>query len=107
MWRIRGWLCLLFYLLTLALQGCSKTAVSDMHVHTGKTDGVTYEVRGTGHARESRSANGDVEVTLGSNRLQIKGGRMMVNGKDCGAVKDGDSVVLDDNGQVSVNQEKR
>ena len=44
MLRMRGWLCLPLWLGVLALQGCSKMP-SAMHVHTGKTSGVTYEDR--------------------------------------------------------------
>jgi hypothetical protein len=106
MLRMRGCLCLLLWLGVLALQGCTKMPPGK-HVHTGKTGGVTYEVHGTGPTKESRSANGDVEVTVGSNHLQIKGGRLVANGKSCGVVKDGDSVVLDDKGRVSVNQQDR
>jgi hypothetical protein len=100
------WPCVFVGVAVLALQGCNKVQPT-LQVHTGKTGGVTYEIRGTGHATESRSANGDVDVTLGSNHLQIKGGQVVANGKSCGAVKDGDRVVLDDKGQVSIVQEHR
>ena len=88
----------------MTLHGCNKTSPTPQ-VHTGKTGGISYEVRGTGHAAESRSANGDVDVTLGSNHLQIQGGQVVANGKSYGVVKDGDKVVLDDKGQVSVVEE--
>jgi hypothetical protein len=107
MWRVSAWLCTSLCLAALALQSCGSRPTPSLVVHEGKTGGVAYEVRGAGNAKETRSANGDVEVTMGSNRLQIKGGRVMANGKDYGPVKDGDAVVLDDDGQVSVNQQKR
>ena len=104
MMRIPMRLCLLVGAGVLALQGCEKMSPAP-HVHTGKTGGISYEVRGTGHAAESRLANGDVDVTVGSNHLQIQGGQVVANGKSYGVVKDGDKVVLDDKGQVSVVEE--
>lgn len=104
MMRKPVWLCVFVASGVLALQGCNK-AQPTVQVHTGKTGGITYEVRGTGHAAESRSANGDVDVTLGANHLQITGGQVVANGKSWGAVKDGQRVVLDEKGDVSVVQE--
>jgi hypothetical protein len=91
-----------------AVLGCSGTPAPAVQVvHTGKTGGVTYEVRGTGQPKESRATNGDIEVTLGSNSLAIKGGRVVSNGKDSGPVRDGDSVVLDEQGKLTVTHGKR
>jgi hypothetical protein len=69
MLRTRRWLCILLWLGKLALQGCAKMTPT-MQVHTGKTGDVTYEVRGTGLTKESRLANGDVEVTVLSTGFQ-------------------------------------
>jgi hypothetical protein len=91
-----------------AVLGCGGTPPPAVQVvHTGKTGGVSYEVRGTGQPKESRSADGDIEVTLGSNSLAIKGGRVVANGKDSGPVKDGDSVVLDERGKLTVTHGKQ
>jgi len=94
---MRRWLCLLLWVGVLA--GCNNAA--PVQVHSGKIGGVTYEVRGTGLTKENRS-NGDLDVSVGSNHLQIKGGQVVANGKSWGVVKDGDTVILDDKGQVSV-----
>jgi hypothetical protein len=98
------WLCVFIGAGLLALEGCNKVQPT-VQVHTGKTGGITYEVRGTGHAAESRSANGDVDVTVGANHLQITGGQVVANGKSWGVIKDGQRVVLDEKGGVSVAQE--
>ncbi len=86
----------------VGLFGCTSSTPT-FHIHTGHTEGVSYEIRGSGHVSESRSANGDIEATLGSNRLAIKGGHVLANGKNYGPVKKGDEVVLDATGQVSLN----
>ena len=98
------WLIVRVAVVALALNGCNK-ATPTLQVHTGKTGGIAYEVRGVGHATESRSVNGDVDVTLGSNHLQLKGGQVVANGKSWGTAKDGQRVILDDTGQVSIVQE--
>ena len=82
--------------------GCSSSTPT-FQIHSGNTGGVSYEIRGSGHASESRSANGDIEANLGSNRLEIKDGRLQANGKDYGPVKKGDEVILDEKGEVAVN----
>ena len=96
--RTRGWPPVYLWLGVFALQGCGETPPA-VHVHTGTTGGISYEVRGTGHTTENRSANGGVEVTMGPNHLQIKGGRVVANCKSSVVVKDGDKVLLDDKGQ--------
>lgn len=105
---IRRWLPAAGCLAVLALVGCGGTSAPPVQVvHTGKTGGVSYEVRGTGQPKESRSADGDIEVTLGSNSLTIKGGRVVANGKDSGPVKDGDDIVLDEQGKLTVTPKKQ
>jgi hypothetical protein len=69
-------------------------------------DGVSYEVRGQGDSK-SLVAEGAREFTAGKNRLRVEGGRVIVNGKDYGPVKAGDSVLLDADGTLTVNGEKR
>jgi hypothetical protein len=48
-----------------------------------------------------------VDASSGKNRLQIQEGRMTVNGRSYGALKNGDSVLVDQDGQVFVNKEVR
>jgi hypothetical protein len=47
------------------------------------------------------------EFTAGKNKLRVQGGRVTANGKEYGPVKSGDSVLLDTDGTVSINGEKR
>lgn len=104
---IRRWMVASVCLAVLVLLGCGGTPAPAVQVvHAGKTNGVSYEVRGTGQPKESRTADGDVEVTLGANSLAIKGGRVVVNGKDHGPVEEGDSVVLDEQGKLTVTPKK-
>ena len=82
--------------------GCSSSTPT-FQIHSGNTGGVSYEIRGTGHASESRATNGDIKASLGSNLLEIKGGHVQANGKDYGPVKEGGEVILDERGQLLVN----
>jgi hypothetical protein len=105
---VRCWLRVAVGLAVLAVLGCDGTPAPGVQVvHTGKTGGVSYEVRGTGQPKESRSSDGVIEVTLGSNSLAIRGGRVVANGKDSGPVKNGDSVVLDEQGKLTVTRVKQ
>jgi hypothetical protein len=66
----------------------------------------SYEVRG----EEGNVALGTGEVinaNAGKNRLGINGGRVTANGKSYGSLKNGDSVLLDRDGQLSVNGQNR
>ncbi len=68
--------------------------------------GVDYEV----HGGLPGSVNIDGEtitIANGTNRLEAKDGLLVVNGKDCGSIQHGDEVVLDAEGQVWVNKERR
>jgi hypothetical protein len=47
------------------------------------------------------------EFTAGKNKLRIQGGKVIANGKEYGPVKSGDSVLLDADGIVSINDQKR
>jgi hypothetical protein len=72
----------------------------------GTINGVSYEVRGSGDSRSV--AGGDSsEFIAGTNKLQVQGGRVSANGKDYGPVKSGDSVLLDADGTLTINGEKR
>ncbi len=94
-------------LASVALCGCGGPPKPDIQAHTGTTHGVSYMVCGKGQASEKLLANGDVDVTLVANHLEIKGNRVLANGKDKGTVKNGDSIVLDNQGLLFVNQQKR
>jgi hypothetical protein len=69
-------------------------------------NGITFEVRGSRSA-QFQIDDGDVSIKRGTSRLGFKDGRVSANGKDAGAAKKGDVVVLEENGNVMVNGEKR
>jgi hypothetical protein len=70
-------------------------------------DGVSCEVRGHGGSSSSVLGEGYREFTAGKNKLRIEGGKVIANGKEFGSVKSGDSILLDDDGTVSINGQKR
>src|SRR4051794_24618110 len=65
----------------------------------------SYEVRDAGSAATGVAQT--VDATSGKNRLQIQEGRMTVNGRSYGPLKNGDAVLVDQDGQVSVNGQIR
>jgi len=68
--------------------------------------GISYEVHGGGPGL-TKIEGETVTITNGPNHLEFKTGRLLANGRDCGAVQQGDNVVLDVEGQLFINQEKR
>jgi hypothetical protein len=92
------------------LAGCAKkppvAAKPDFYEGTSP-DGVTWTVHGKGGLRVRSSPSGSDIITVSPNTLEIRDGHVWANGTDRGEVKSGDSVVLDGNGQLSVNDEKR
>ncbi|HWY86550.1 MAG TPA: hypothetical protein VNX28_07495 [Gemmataceae bacterium] len=86
-------------MIALAL-GCSRSTP------TAAPTSYSYEVRG----EEGSVTLGTGEVinaNAGKNRLGINGGRVTANGKSYGLLKNGDGVLLDRDGQLSVNGQKR
>jgi hypothetical protein len=71
--------------------------------YVSNVNGLTMKVYGFGEHATHRYADDDILVTNGSSRLNIKNGRIVANGKDCGPVKKGDIVVLGADGRVTVN----
>jgi hypothetical protein len=47
--------------------------------------------------------SGNILVTEGTNTLTVNGGHLTVNGESYGLLQDGDSIQVDENGQVTVN----
>ena len=70
-----------------------------------KAANVSYEVRGEASITRGVAESGTFRT--GKNTLELRGGRVFANGKDHGPVKGGDTVLLDRDGQLSVNGEKR
>jgi hypothetical protein len=69
---------------------------------------VNYEIRDPAGGF-SKGTCYDGVFTAGGDKLklEIKDGRVRANGKDCGTVKDGDSVLLDKDGKLTVNGQPR
>ena len=97
-------LCLLFFLVVMLACGGRTTRPSK---YAGNFNGVSFEVYGFGEQNTHVVAEDDVVVTNGSSLLNFKNGRVVANGKDYGPVKKGDTVVLNADGQVSVNNSPR
>lgn len=74
---------------------------------TGSVDGVSYEVRGRSGEARSQDGPGYREFIAGPNTLRVTGAHITANGKDAGEVKKGDSVLLDADGLLTVNGQKR
>jgi hypothetical protein len=87
---------------------CSRQAgPSDASGVKDTVNGVSYEVRGRGGNSLAQNVEGYRELIAGSNTLRVKDGHITANGKDAGEVKQGDSVLLDVDGAVTVNGQKR
>ena len=67
---------------------------------------VTWEVRGPDGGLVV-GAGEDGTATVGTHTLVVRNGRLTANGKDGGAVKAGDKILLDKDGQLYVNGVRR
>jgi hypothetical protein len=75
-------------------------------ISKGTASGIKYEVRGTSNT-SVQSVNGSTRIMSGRNVVNIRSGRISLNGKDRGKIKTGDSVLLDTSGILYVNGKKR
>jgi hypothetical protein len=66
----------------------------------------SYEIRGADGSTQ-RGVASEFHAMAGKASLEVRGGRVIANGKDYGPVRDGDSILLDRDGQLSVNGEPR
>ena len=98
-------LCLLFCFLVLS--GCGLKRAPSPNMYGGNFNGISFEVWGFGEQSTHVVAEDEAVVTNGSNRLNIKSGRIVANGRDYGPVKKGETVVLDADGRVTVNGVQR
>lgn len=69
--------------------------------------GVSVEVRGTGSVNAAPDVGEGASQSAGSNTLQIRNGRAVVNGRDGGPLRSGDAVVVDEQGRLFVNGQER
>ena len=67
---------------------------------------VSWEVRGA-NGSFSRGSGESASVSAGHNRLEIKNGEVFANARDAGPVKPGDTVLLDEDGRLTVNGSPR
>ena len=75
-------------------------------ISKGTVSGIKYEVRGTSNT-SVQSVNGLTKIVSGRNVVNIRSGKISLNGKDRGKIKSGDSVLLDTSGILYVNGKKR
>jgi hypothetical protein len=69
--------------------------------------GVSLEVRGVGSVNANPNAGEGASQSAGPNTVQIRGGRAVVNGRDGGTLRPGDSVLVDEQGRLFVNGRER
>jgi len=91
--------CCQLWCVCLALPGCESGGIAE-----GSVNGISYEVHG---GRGLEINDNAIKISSGKNVLEIKDGRVSLNGKDRGPIKSGDSLVLNAESQLSVNGEKR
>jgi hypothetical protein len=91
-------------LASLAL-GCGRTAPPAANSVAPAGGSYTYEVRSVGSRTFGTAENIDAQAN--DITLSIHGGRLKVNNKDYGQLKNGDSVLADESGKVLINGEER
>jgi hypothetical protein len=93
-------LMLTFAIALVAPAGCGGSATAPAAA------AISWEVRGdSGGVAVGAGEGGTAQA--GNNKLVIANGRLTANGKDAGEFKNGDKVLLDKDGQIYVNGEKR
>jgi hypothetical protein len=96
--------------LALAGCGCTKTpapaTTPELSGSQGSSQGISWTMRGHGDVKSIAKPDG-FEASIGQNKLEVKGDKLYFNGKEYGTVKSGDEIVLDENGTLTVNGEKR
>src|SRR5262249_41218596 len=92
----------LIALVLAVVSACNRTAPTPPTVAAGRAASYQYEVRGAGGAHQRGEAE-TFTVTAGANTVSVQDGRLTVNGKGYDRLKDGDAILVDEGGQVSVN----
>jgi hypothetical protein len=82
--------------------GCSRSPSTAPGVATRSVASYKYENRGAGGAYQ-RGEAGTFSLTTGNNAVSVQEGRLTVNGKGYSALKNGDSIAVDESGGVTVN----
>ena len=91
-----------FCVLLFSFAGCNRAPEPPQQ----SAPSFLYEVRGDDGSSNTGMAE-ELDVTAGKNRLVIRGSLVTANGKSYGSVKNGDSVLLDKDGKLTVNGELR
>jgi hypothetical protein len=77
--------------------GCNRPATPTQATATYK-----FEMRRPGGAFQ-RAQGTTIALTMDNTSVSIQDGRLSMNGKSYGTLNDGDSVLIDENDQVTVN----
>ena len=86
-------------LMMAAVGGCGRSG-------PGNTPTYRYEVKGPDGAFQTGDA-GPFSLTVGPTVVTALNGRLKVNDKGYGPLKDGDEIKVDEGGRVTVNGEAR
>jgi len=92
-------LYLLIAVLMAVTCGCDRSPPT---VAAKQAASYKFEVRGPGGVY-NRGDAGSFSVTSGQTTASLQDGRLTVNGKSYGQMKDGDSILVEESGKVSVN----
>lgn len=82
------------------------TTSSSGSVYQGVAGDFPFEVHGNGKV-DANVFGETAKVSVGSNKLEINGGQLTVNGKSYGALKSGQKIVVETDGSVSIGGEKK
>jgi hypothetical protein len=90
----------------ITASGCDRSSSTAPAASTRPAASYRCEIR-TVSGVNAYSEGESISVTGGEHTASVQGGRLTVNGKAYGALKDRDSVVIDENGKVTVNGTER
>lgn len=74
---------------------------SSHSISRSRINGISYEVRGQGNTSLQTDDN-RIRMSNGRDVVEIREGRVYFNGRVRGVVKSGDSIVLDETGNLSI-----
>jgi hypothetical protein len=94
---------LLLGTVALSLAGCYRPVPND---GIRPVAGYDFEVRRPGGGYTKGQA-AEFAVQDGTNRAELKDGRLTVNGKQYGPIADGAQILVDESGKVTVNGQSR
>jgi len=92
-------------MLTLACHRTESSQTSTPSNPAAKAVSYKYEIRDAGTFGSGEAET--IHATVGKNELSVQEGRLTVNGKAYGTLKDKDSILVDESGKVMVNGMQR